>query len=108
MAKRIITGDPEQKEPKLEWQKDIQSWNKSEADVVKSLNSSRKSEVEQACLDDLAYIERKYRRKSKLPQWQSKEAKEKLDRMVARFKQRRYDILKELNVSKTDLEVRID
>lgn len=108
MAKRIITGDTEQREPKLVRQVNPTDLMASEVDVVKTLNSTKKGEVEQACLDDLAFIERKYKKKLKEPQWQTPEGKAKLDRMVQRFKKRRYDILASIGIKKQDLEVRID
>lgn len=108
MAKTVITGDLKQKEPKLTRQVKGSNLSMSEVDVIQTLNSTEKEEKKQACLDDLAYVERKYQERLKEPQWQTPEGMEKLTRMYQRFKERRYDILTSLGVNKEDLEVRIN
>lgn len=70
----------------------------SEVDIVKKLSKAEKNEVIKWCLEDLEIIDRKAKKRAKLPQFKDKKGKEDLKLRVARFKERRIKILKALKV----------
>jgi hypothetical protein len=71
----------------------------SEIELVKSLSKAEQNKIVKDCLADLKMIELKREKKLKLPQFKTKEGKERLERQIGRFINRRKEILKSLNVS---------